>query len=84
MQLRFSQIDPGQVTGCTVTLPGHTGLYGTLLWYGGGRLAAGLTLPGLRQRWSKGTVQRSGAPEFTALYRRAARRAAAAMEHIRR
>ena len=40
VRVRFSEIDPGQVTGYSVTLPGHTGPDGTPLWYGGGRLAA--------------------------------------------
>jgi hypothetical protein len=92
VRLRFSETDPGQVTGYAVTLPGHTGPDGTPLWYGGGRLAAGLTLPRLRQRWNRGTArpaEHSGTPQFTAperdaIYRHAARRAAAATEHIRR
>ena len=79
VRVRFSEIDPGQVTGYSVTLPGHAGPDGTLRWYGGGRLAAGLTLPRLRDRWNRpgGTAERSGAPRFTAperdeLYRHAA------------
>src|SRR5580700_9109398 len=69
VRVRFSEIDPGQVTGYSVTLPGHTGPDGTPLWYGGGRLAAGLTLPRLRQRWNRppgGTAGRPGTPRFTA------------------
>ena len=92
VRVRFSQTDPGQVTGYAVTLPGHTGPDGTPLWYGGGRLAAGLTLPRLRQDWKRGTTrpaERPGAPQFTAperdaIYQHAARQAAAATEHIRR
>jgi hypothetical protein len=89
VRLRFSQTDPGQLTGYAITLPGHTGPDGTPLWYGGGRLAAGLTLPRLRQRWNRGTAERSGVPQFTgpersAVYRHAARQAAAAAEHIHR
>ena len=53
VRVRFSETDPGQVTGYSVTLPGHTGPDGTPLWYGGGRLAAGLTLPRLRDRWNR-------------------------------
>jgi hypothetical protein len=88
VRLRHSETDPGQITGYAVTLPGHTGPDGTPLWYGGGRLAAGLTLPRLRQRWNQGTAQRSGAAQFTAperdaAYRHAAHQAAAATEHIR-
>jgi hypothetical protein len=92
VRLRFSEIDPGQVTGNSFTLPGHTGPDGTPLWYGGGRLAAGLTLPRLRERWNRTagrSAERSGTPRFTAperdeIYRHAARQARAATEHIRR
>src|SRR5215472_9514562 len=45
VRLRFSDTGPGQVTGYAVGLPGHDGSDGAPLWYGGGRLAAGLTLP---------------------------------------
>ena len=92
VRLRFSQTDPGQVTGYAVTLPGHTGPDGAPAWYGGGRLAAGLTLPRLRDRWSRGrssSAERPGtfrftAPERDAIYAHASRQAAAAAEHIRR
>jgi hypothetical protein len=92
VRVRFSETDPGQVTGYSVTIPGHTGFDGTPQWYGGGRLAAGLTLPRLRDRWNRGPggpAERSGTPRFTAperdeIYRHAARQARAATEHIRR
>jgi hypothetical protein len=91
VRVRFSETAPGQVTGYSVTLPGHTGPDGTPWWYGGGRLAAGLTLPRLRERWNRGirgSAERSGMPRFTAperdeIYRLAARQARAAAEHIR-
>jgi hypothetical protein len=91
VRVRYSETDPGQVTGYSVTLPGHTGPDGTPRWYGGGRLAAGLTLPRLRKRWNRPpgrTTERPGAPRFTAperdeIYRHAARQARAATEHIR-
>ena len=52
---RFSQRDLGQVTGYAVAKPGHVNGQGTPVWFGGGKLAADLTLPKLRQRWpSKG------------------------------
>jgi hypothetical protein len=90
--LRFSETDPGQVTGYSVTLPGHARPDGAPAWYGGGRLAAGFTLPRLRERWSGGWGRaaehpgtfRFTAPERDAIYAHASRQAAAAAEHIRR
>jgi hypothetical protein len=92
VRLRFSELDPGQVTGYSATLPGHTGQDGAPAWYGGGRLATGLTLPRLRERWSRGRSSsaehpgtfRFTAPERDAIYVHASRQAAAAAEHIRR
>jgi hypothetical protein len=57
VRLRFSEINPGQVTGYSVSLPGDADGDGTSVWYGGGRLSTGLTLPRLRERWNP-----SGAP----------------------
>jgi len=48
---RFSQRDPGQVTGYAVAKPGHLNGQGVPVWFGGGKLAADLTLPKLRQWW---------------------------------
>jgi hypothetical protein len=48
---RFSTRNPGQVTGYAVALPGDT-TNGDPVWYGGGKLAADLTWPKLRQRWT--------------------------------
>ena len=92
VQLRFSEINPGEVTGYSVSLPGHTGQDGTPRWYGGGRLSDGLTLPRLRRYWNqdrtaaatRGGSFRFTAPEREAFYRHATRQAAAATEHIRR
>jgi hypothetical protein len=92
VRLRFSETDPERITGYAVALPGCTGPDGAPVWYGGGRLAAGLTLPRLRDRWhrpSAGTAERPGTPRFTAperdeIYRHAARQARTATEHIRR
>jgi hypothetical protein len=39
------------VTGYAVGLPHHRGRDGGVIWYGGGKLAADLTLPKLRGRW---------------------------------
>jgi hypothetical protein len=91
IRVRFSETDPGQITGYSITLPGHTAPDGTPLWYGGGRLAAGLTLPRLREHWNRPAgrpAERSGTPRFTAperdeIYRHAAHQARAATEHIR-
>jgi hypothetical protein len=92
VRLRFSEVDPGQVTGYSVGLAGHPGPDGAPAWNGGGRLAAGLTLPRLRAGWAGGPAGapgRSGPFRFTAserdaIYGHAARQAAAAAEHIRR
>ena len=91
VRLRFSETDPGQVTGYAVTLTGHISGDGALRWYGGGRLAADLTLPQLRHRWNRqrqargrpGTF-RFTAPEREHLYWHAGRQAAMAAERIRR
>jgi hypothetical protein len=91
-RLRFSEINPGQVTGYAVALAGKDSSGGGPRWYGGGRLSAALTLPRLRRRWSSpesmSTDQprkfRFTAPERDAIYQHAARQAAAAAEHIRR
>jgi MobA/VirD2-like, nuclease domain len=48
---RHSTVNPGEVTGYAVGLPGHTARDGGVVWYGGGKLAADLTLPKLRARW---------------------------------
>jgi hypothetical protein len=48
---RFSQRDPGQVTGYAVARPGHVNRQGAPVWFSGGKLAADLTLPKLRKRW---------------------------------
>ena len=47
---RLSTINPGQLTGYAVGLPQHTTKNGGIVWYGGGKLAADLTLPKLRRR----------------------------------
>jgi hypothetical protein len=49
---RFSVKNPGEVTGYSVALPGDTTKDGGPVWYGGGKLAADLTWPKLRQRWT--------------------------------
>jgi hypothetical protein len=51
VRLRYSVTNPGQVTGYAVALPDDTAKNGEPVWYGGGKLAADLTWPKLRQRW---------------------------------
>jgi hypothetical protein len=50
---RYSDLNPGHVTGYAVTLPSCTGPDGTPRWYGGGRLHDTLTLPRLRNAWAQ-------------------------------
>ena len=49
---RFSSRHPGEVTGYAVALPHDTSRAGAAVWFGGGKLAADLTLPKLRRRWN--------------------------------
>ena len=49
---RYSVTSPGEVTGYAVGLPRHTAQDGGIVWFGGGKLAADLTLPKLRCRWT--------------------------------
>ena len=49
---RFSVKNTAEVTGYSVALPGDTTKDGGPVWYGGGKLAADLTWPKLRQRWT--------------------------------
>jgi len=49
---RFSVKNTAEVTGYSVALPGDTAKDGGPVWYGGGKLAADLTWPKLRQRWT--------------------------------
>ena len=56
---RYSSLNPDQVTGYAVGLPGHTARDGGVVWYGGGKLAADLTLPKLRARWSGSAAGRA-------------------------
>jgi hypothetical protein len=51
VRLRHSTTSPSQLTGYAVGLARHTARDGGVVWYGGGKLAADLTLPRLRARW---------------------------------
>lgn len=55
VRLRHSERDPGTVTGYAVALPSRGA--GEPVWFGGGRLAADLTLPRLRGRWQDGAAE---------------------------
>jgi hypothetical protein len=68
VRLRHSSQRPGEVTGYAVGLPGDTAASGGQVWYGGGKLAADLTLPKLRRRWAAGTA--SGREQLSAADRR--------------
>ena len=52
VKLRPSVTHPGEYTGFSVALPSNPTAAGEPVWFGGGKLAADLTLPKLRQRWS--------------------------------
>src|SRR5437660_6547242 len=84
---RFSVSNPGQVTGYSVALPGDTAKDGGPIWYGGGKLAADLSWPKLRQRWTPprttpGDGHLTG-EERNALWEHATRAAADATAQIR-
>jgi hypothetical protein len=83
---RFSTRNPGEITGYAVALPHDTAAAGGPAWFGGGKLAADLTLPKLRSRW-EATGPRPGdrftAAERTAIWEHAARTAVGTAEQIR-
>ena len=86
---RFSITSPGQVTGYSVALSADTTKDGGPVWYGGGKLAADLSWPKLKQRWTP-TRTAPGRPHLTltaeernALWDHAARAAADATAQIR-
>jgi hypothetical protein len=84
---RFSTRTPGQVTGYAVALPGDTAKDGGPVWYGGGKLAADLTWPKLRHRWTCPGAAPSGGPltaaDQKAIWEHAAQVAADATARIR-
>ena len=83
---RFSTRNPGQVTGYAVALTGDTAREGGPVWFGGGKLAADLTLPKLRCRWDPARTQAAEgftAAERNAIWEHAARTADAAARNIR-
>jgi hypothetical protein len=57
---RFSTRTPGQVTGYAVALPDRYGRDRPPVYFGGGKLAADLSLPRLRARWQHPDAPVSG------------------------
>jgi hypothetical protein len=53
IRLRYSDRNPGQITGYAVALPGHVNKGGNVVWFSGGKLAPDLTVPKLRRRWNR-------------------------------
>jgi hypothetical protein len=83
---RLSTRNPAELTGYSVALPGDTARDGGPVWFGGGKLAADLTLPKLRRRWEPARatpVQPFTAQERNALWELAAQTAADASAQIR-
>ena len=89
VRARYSTRNPGQVTGYAVALAGDTAHAGGPVWFGGGKLAADLTLPKLRARWDGASAPARPRAQFTAeernaIWEHAARTAHDARERIRR
>ena len=83
---RYSTRNPGEITGYAVALAADTARAGGPVWFGGGKLAADLTLPKLRCRWNataSAASDRFTAAERTAIWEHAARTAAGSAERIR-
>jgi hypothetical protein len=85
VRVRYSTKNPGQVTGYSVSLPGDTTAAGGQVWYGGGKLAADLSWPGLTDRWASPHPPdpRLTATERQRLWEYAARVTSDASEQIR-
>ncbi len=89
VRARYSTRNPGQVTGYAVALTDDTAHAGGPVWFGGGKLAADLTLPKLRARWDGASEPARPRAQFTAqertaIWEHAARTAHDARERIRR
>ncbi len=89
-RLRESERNPGQITGYAVHLSGDAAADDGPISYGGGRLAADLSLTRLRQRWQPDTTlagtdhrARQLRPVPAEIYERAASLIADAASHIR-
>lgn len=89
-RLRYSSRNPGEVTGYAVSLPDDLTAAGKPVWFSGGKLAADLTLPRLRHRWTAealgGTTAGSDgltAAERSAIWEHAAQTCQAGTAQIR-
>lgn len=60
VRLRYSTQRPDEVTGYAVALADDRAPGDGPVWFGGGKLAADLTLPKLRKRWTDGAERLSG------------------------
>jgi len=60
---RYSERQPGQVTGLSFALQGHTDAAGAPIWFGGGTLAPDLSWPKLRARWEARPAGPGPAPD---------------------
>jgi hypothetical protein len=83
---RLSTRNPAEVTGYAVALPGDAAKDGAPVWFGGGKLAADLTLPKLRRRWEPARVppeETFTTQERNTLWEHAAQTAADAAAQIR-
>jgi hypothetical protein len=87
IRARSSARNPGQATGYAVSLAGDVTKSGNPVWFDGGKLAADLTLPKLRQRWPGTNPPAPRAPlaeaERAAAWDQALRAVDAATAHIR-
>lgn len=85
---RYSQQDPGEVTGYAVALPHHQP-DGQPVWHSGGKLAAELSLPRLQARWTgdpapaSSRTSRLSGEERQAVWDEATQAATAAAAEIR-
>jgi hypothetical protein len=81
VRARYSTRNPGQVTGYAVALDGDTAHVGGPVWFGGGKLAADLSLPKLRARWDGASSPARPRAQFTSEERNAIWEHAACTAH---
>jgi relaxase-like protein len=86
VRTRNSARNPGEVTGYAVALAGDATASGKPVWFGGGKLAADLTLPKLRHRWPGSALSPQGqltATERAVAWNQALDAVDAATAHLR-